>query len=256
MCDSCSIDQAALAELVAEQAADEEALPAPDQDGEFVADHKPPNSYCLNEASAKIDRARPVWVSAGPTATDLLNADDDSPVQSPDLLVRDAIGQLARAFFDKNDPLPIIVAWDAAISPVLLDVASRFGGGTQTLVWVVVTPRDMKAERRAIGAADWRRGAIVPLASHNGVPRTVIAERKLRAVVFIGGRKSDVGEDADALSISKVPRYAIASTGGVAEDLLTQDGSTYGATNPTVGNLIAVPGSYLELFHKVATSLP
>jgi hypothetical protein len=250
MCDSCCLDPEALDQLVAEDANDDKEPFDPD----YVGD---PPLFDGQAGLFKIDADRPVWVSAGPTSVDNLNQPDAPPIAAPDLLLRDALGQLGRAFFDRQEALPIIVAWHRAITPVLLDAAGRFGDGHGPLVWVVISAADYQVMGPAVRAADWRRAVLVALPVYGvGDPRSFIAGRAVRAAIFLGGDDQGVGADAGALQHRRVPSYAIGSTGGTAGALLTNQGAAYGAQDPRVGNLLGAGASYLDLFNELVASLP
>jgi hypothetical protein len=170
------------------------------------------------------------------------------------LLLRDAVVQLARVLFDSDDPIPVVLRWDPAIAPIVLDIAARFGGGTGRLVWAFVSPMVMRDHHALLPLADWRRGKLVKVPStHPSVPHAVsraMGSVSLRAAIFVGGT-DDVETDADELAPG-VQRFAVASTGGTARALILAPRGLY-----TGGNALSTAelntSSYLELFKKVTS---
>jgi len=253
MCENCSIDEVLLGELMAEEATEEKTSAQP---GDFD-DAKMP-IFELAEIAPHIKRQRPVWVSAGTTRAGA-SKDHDAPSRpASDLLLRDALGQLARVFFERDLPLPIVVGWDSTITPLLLDVASRFGGGQGPLVSVFVTDSDLKVLFHPMSAADWRRGELVRVPGFQPRidARQAMVGCDIRAAIFLGGGKSDVLDDAQVPLGKQTFRFAVGSTGGAAHMLLASHGSDYAGGNRHLAAELKQAGSYLLLFRDIAKALP
>jgi hypothetical protein len=262
VCGNCGGNRATIRRLKEEQAAADvlAAASARRSSGSYL---------CFDsEALSKLNRARPIWFSASP---DDANAAPKIP-QSPNELLRDALGQFSRVFFERASPLPVVTTWDKALTPLLLDVAGRFGQHTQPLVWVFMTAGEMSWRANYLKVADWRRATIVQTTSTfpppfepGGPPRditdweslnrAVILKQPMRAVIFFGSG-DNIKRDADASANLKVPKFAVGSTGALAAILL----NTWASSAPydRSRELLAAsrrPGSYLELALQILTTL-
>jgi hypothetical protein len=242
MCDTCSVDPAEVERLIHEELADEDGFLATDVDPDGL------ESTNLDDAEEAIDRARPVWISAGSTASGAVEG-HHTGAPTMDVSVRAAISHLARVLFDRETSIPIVLRWEPDITPQLLDAASRFGAGTATLVWVFVPSFGFTDVRELLSFADWSRGRVVQVKGRGvDVARSALAHRELRGAVFLGGG-SEVDLDAQALP-PMVKRFAMGGTGGKAEELLKQ-GDFYAGGSATLLGLLRSPGSFISLAEEI-----
>jgi hypothetical protein len=254
MCDNCS-DPKALEALLAEEA-EEAAEDEPGEEG-WAEQEAGPTPLTLEQAAATFDPQRPIWVSAGASSGSNGIDGDVLPAVMPDLLLGDALAQLARVFFDRDTPLSLVARWDLTIAPAFLDVAARFGGGAGPLMWIFMTDAELQDNKGPISFCDWRRGQLVTFPQNTksvrDSTRQAIAGRLLRAVILLGGDK-DLGEDAAAAPPS-ARLFAVGSTGSIAQGLLSQ-GPTFMGGDPQLGPALNEPGSYLLLMREIIARIP
>lgn len=196
----------------------------------------------------------PVWVAAGP----LPRQPSHAPNVRRELRVRDALGELARVFFDRPHPIPIIVSWVAEVTPSLLEAAARLGHGEPSLVTVFVKPNQLNADPVA-NVSNWQCGRYVdtPMAA---AVRAQMVNVAYRCGIIIGGT-DDV--DADAALLQQKHQgppngpmvFAVASTGGAAATRYQQDPLNFGGL--TLGPELVDTVSYTLLMkHILEATLP
>jgi hypothetical protein len=176
------------------------------------------------------------------------------------VLLRDALGELARVFFDRPEPVPIMTRWVPSTTPGLLEGAARFGGGSdEPLVSVFVAPRTLDHDAIA-RVADWSRGRIIEVQQGTSV-RTSMSDVAFRCAIVLGG-DVEVREDADHLQrhlalqqsglathLSVLKVFAVASTGGVAAERYQADPHAYGASESDLE--LVEPTSYTVLMKRI-----
>jgi hypothetical protein len=220
---------------------------------------KPVKAPWRNSSELEDDPAgrRGIWLSAGAPPT------TDRAGRRVLLLVRDAVSQLCRALFESKPtkPVVIIMSWDPVITPIVLDSARTFGPGTRALVQVYLDDKLRGLQSETIDLLDWARGEGIATKSAGKAmgranQRGAMLQRlpSLRGAVFIGG-DSDVYEDAMELKSSKIPLFAVASTGGAADRILHNDPLLYSGGNLVPERDLKAAGSYIGLMREIVGHL-
>jgi len=248
MCDNC-FDPQALGQLVQEEQEYERTLGADEE--WFRADVTVPE---LQADAALGTLPRLVWVSVGPSLEPLPADHEKDAAFGAQLLVRDAVAQLCRVFFERSEPAPIAVGWEPSITPAILDAASHFGVGTEPLVWVFMTAEESDELSDQLNVCDWRRARRVGVRPHLETVRTRIAQAPLRAAIFIGGTEEQL-KDSLALPLA-LPSFAIGSTGGTAKELLTTQGQRFSGAGQIPVASLSKPKSYLVLMRDLLAQIP
>jgi len=168
------------------------------------------------------------------------------------LLLRDALGELARVFFDRPEPVPIMTRWVPSMTPALLEGAARFGGGEdEALVSVFITANLLDQDEIA-QVSDWSRGRLLEVPPGAEV-RTSMSGVSYRCAVLLGG-DDEVGKDADIqLQIARQAHgaavFAIGSTGGEADKRYKANPDDFGGKEPELE--LAAPTSYTLLMKRI-----
>jgi hypothetical protein len=199
-------------------------------------------------SARKVKWTNPVWVSTGR----LERRPEGQPLSSRAL--RDALGALARVFFDRDLPVATMTRWDPTVTPQLLDAAARFGSEAD-LVSVFATGAQIKAGE--LSGADWRSARLfeAPAADQS---RGEMLFVPARCAVLLGGGK-EVDDDGAALLSQRgqplpgaPPPYqlfAVASTGGAAARALAHARAAFGGNLPELE--LSEPTSYTVLMKRI-----
>jgi hypothetical protein len=166
------------------------------------------------------------------------------------LLLRDALGELARIFFSRPQPVPIATSWTPAITPGLLEGAARWGMGEGPLVSVFTTTSGLAHDPFA-KFADWTRGRVIEVPLHHEV-RKDLAAVPYRCAILLGGGPAEK-LDADVIQHTAQsggpPVFAVASTGGTAAERYKAEPAAFGSTASHLE--LEKPTSYTLLMKRI-----
>jgi hypothetical protein len=145
--------------------------------------------------------------------------------------------------------------WNAALTPIVLDCAARFGGGTNAPLIGVFCSDDTIDNNDALPLADWRRALVFRAGSSESDCRDAIAANSPSAFVMIGG-STQAGHDVAALARNQtIRRFAVASAGGLAKTLYDHAPLDYGGHDAKLSSAMNSEASYLLLMRQLLQAI-